>query len=169
MADTDVQVLELPYRGENLSMIIVLPREQDGLSGFEESISTHVLNRLTEQFNNQKLQVFIPKFKLVSSCELKETLVAMGMSLPFSARANFTGMTKKKELFISEIVHKAFIDVNEEGTEAAAATAVTMRKLAVPMPSEVFRADHPFIFLIRENSSGSILFMGRMVNPKHGI
>ena len=89
----------------------------------------------------------------------------MGMPDAFTTKADFSGMTGNKELFISAVVHKAFVDVNEEGTEAAAATAVTMRMTAVSTPPPAFRADHPFLFMVRHNPSGSILFMGRVVNP----
>lgn len=90
----------------------------------------------------------------------------MGMTDPFSAKADFSGMTGLKDLYIDEVIHKAFIAVNEQGTEAAAATAVVMRKLSMPMPPEDFIADHPFVFFIRDMQTGTILFFGRLTNPK---
>ena len=115
------------------------------------------------------MQVFFPRFKLESGFELKKTLISMGMKQAFSAHeADFSGMNgPPSDLCIGAVIHKAFVDVNEEGTEAAAATAVLMtftgRVFDVPIP--VFRADHPFLFLIRDNRTGSILFMGRVTNP----
>jgi serpin B len=113
--------------------------------------------------------VAVPKFKMTSTFMLGGTLAAMGMPLAFQAgKADFTGITGGKEPFwIGEVIHKAFVDVNEEGTEAAAATAIMMVGAAMPSePPPVFRADHPFVFLIRDKPSGCILFLGRVVNPK---
>ena len=110
----------------------------------------------------------IPRFKSTQEFELSSALRALGMPQAFASNADFSGMTGKRDFAISAVIHKAFVDVNEEGTEAAAATAVTMRALAMRAPGPpppVFRADHPFIFLIRDNGSRSILFMGRMTDP----
>ena len=112
-----------------------------------------------------QVRVFLPRFKLTGEFDLPKTLKAMGMVAAFED-ADFSGMTGRADLFISEVVHKAFVDVNEEGTEAAAATAVVMSKGVVAAP--LFYADHPFIFLIRENSTGSLLFLGRVVDPTDG-
>ena len=109
-----------------------------------------------------KVRVFLPRFKLTGEFDLSKTLKAMGMIAAFGD-ADFSGMTGQRDLFISEVVHKAFVDVNEEGTEAAAATAVVMSRGVEAAP--LFYADHPFIFLIRENSTGSLLFLGRVVDP----
>jgi serpin B len=106
--------------------------------------------------------VQLPKFKLESSFGLGRTLAGMGMPLAFSAKADFSGMDGSRDLYIGEVIHKAFVEVNEQGTEAAAATAVVMRALS--MPSQ-FIADHPFLFLIRENTTGTILFIGRITDP----
>jgi serpin B len=113
------------------------------------------------------VDVFLPKFKTAQEFILNDALAALGMTDAFGGNADFSGMTGVKDLCISAVIHKAFVDVNEQGTEAAAATAVTMRTLALREPPTpvIFRADHPFLFMIRENSSGSILFMGRLVNP----
>jgi serpin B len=109
--------------------------------------------------------VCLPKFTMTSRFELAQTLGAMGMPEAFSGAADFSGMTGGTDLFISAVVHKAFVDVNEEGTEAAAATGVAMRLTAAPVSPPLFRADHPFIFLIRHKPSGSILFLGRVARP----
>ena len=102
---------------------------------------------------------------MTSEFELAQVLGAMGMPDAFSSKADFSGMTGNKDLFISAVVHKAYVDVNEEGTEAAAATGVAMKLTSVAPPPPVFRADHPFVFLIRDNHTGSILFLGRTANP----
>ena len=163
-----LQVLELPYIGDNLSMIVLLPRKTDGLPEIESQLSIESLERWTAVLKKQKVEVFFPRFKMTSQFRMDKTLVSMGMSDAFSAStADFSGMDGHPHwLFIGAVIHKAFVDVNEEGTEAAAATAVVMRiKMAAPTPAPTFRADHPFIFLIRENDTGSILFIGRVLDP----
>jgi len=129
-------------------------------------LTSENLCRWLMNVREQPVRVFLPQFKLTSEFRLDDTLKAMGMLLAFD-RADFSGMTGKRDLFISAVIHKAFVDVNEEGTEAAAATAVIMgRGLAIPRQPAEFRADHPFVFLIRHNRTGSILFLGRLMNPK---
>ena len=166
-----LQVLELPYEGKALSMLVLLPKERDGLAALEQALSVDNLAAWSQALRRQKVKVYLPKFKLEAQFELNKTLMAMGMVEAFTGRADFSGMvdaTKTAErLFISNVIHKAYVDVNEEGTEAAAATAVVMKltATAMPRPVPVFRADHPFIFMIRDTRSGSILFLGRMVNP----
>ncbi len=111
----------------------------------------------------------LPRFELTAQFSLARTLAEMGMGDAFSLAADFSGMDGARDLFISAVVHKAFVDVNEEGTEATAATGTVMKMLAVmPQPTTVFRADHPFIFLIRDNHSGSILFLARVIDPTKG-
>jgi len=116
------------------------------------------------------VDVSLPRFRLTQDLELGDTLAAMGMPDAFDGNADFSGITGKRDFLISNVIHKAYVDVNEEGTEAAAATAVVMEAGAVfrPEPPEVFHADHPFLFLIRDESSGAILFMGRMAAPDSG-
>lgn len=167
-ADVDgLQLLELPYAGDDLSMVFLLPREPDGLKGVEDLLNNQTLDRWLAQAREQKVAVFLPQFKLAAQFSLAKPLAEMGMTDAFSRNANFSGMDGERDLFISAVVHKAFVDVNEEGTEAAAATAVVMRSMAVlmPRPTPIFRADHPFIFLIRDNHPGSVLFLGRLVDP----
>jgi serpin B len=110
----------------------------------------------------------MPKFKMTSRFSMAEVLRSMGMTDAFSAQAaDFSGMTGRRDLFISAVIHQAYVDVNEEGTEAAAATGVVMRLTsAMPDRTPVFRADHPFLFLIRDKTTGSILFLGRVMNPQ---
>lgn len=163
-----LQVLELPYIGNDLSMLVFLPKKKDGLGQLEKQLTVDKLKRWTAALGQRKVKVFLPKFKMTSQFRLDETLADMGMGDAFdSSRADFSGMDGRPNwLFIGAVIHKAFVDVNEEGTEAAAATAVVMRiKMAAPVPVPTFRADHPFLFLIRENATGSILFLGRVVDP----
>jgi serpin B len=162
----DLQMVELPYDGNDLSMIILLPRKLDGIGALESELTTAKLTQWTQSLNEHEIILSLPKFKLTWEIELKETLAAMGMSDAFSSgNADFSGMDGSRYLFISAVIHKAFVDVNEEGTEAAAATAVVVARSAAPAPVPVFRADHPFVFLIRDKHNGSILFLGRVTDP----
>jgi serpin B len=114
------------------------------------------------------VHVFLPRFKMTSQFQLKGVLESMGMTLAFSQQADFSGISSEEQLFISTVIHKAFVDVNEQGTEAAAATGVVLAPTSAPVTQEpvTFRADHPFVFLIRDHRSSSILFLGRLTNPK---
>jgi serpin B len=161
-----LQILELPYIGENLSMIILLPQRNDGINDLEKKLTIENLERWLSAMDKEKVDAYIPKFKMTCGFNLKEVLTAMGMKDAFISKADFSGMTGNRELCISEVIHKAFVDVNEEGTEAAAATAVVMRAKGIPPPPIEFKADHPFIFLIRDMKTETILFMGRVMNPK---
>jgi serpin B len=161
----DAQVLELPYVGEQLSMFIVLPRDADGLSDIEDVLTENNLRSWISQLPRTTVRVYLPRFKVTwGTFELNESLQALGMRDAFvSGRADFSGMDGTKRLFIGRVLHKASIEVNEKGAEAAAATAVvTMR---APARTPTFRADHPFLLLICDNSTGSILFLGRIVDP----
>ncbi len=158
-----LQIVELPYAGQDLSMLVLLPAERDGLAGLEEALTVENLARWTKNLTSTDVEVFVPRFEVTLPFRLDDTLKSMGMVDAFSAAADFAGMAEGG-VFIAAVLHKAFVKVNEEGTEAAAATAVIMARSA-PRPAVVFRADHPFVFLIRENRTGSILFLGRVVNP----
>lgn len=161
----DVQVLELPYAGGDLSMLVVLPDKVDGLEAVETILTAEQIRTWSQRLQKREVEVFLPKFKTEFAVTLNEALTNMGMPDAFSSKlADFSGMDGYIWLYIAYVLHKAFIDVNEEGTEAAAATAVIMIARGLPMSLTV-RADHPFIFVIRDNSTGSILFMGRVVNP----
>ncbi len=161
-----LQVLELPYVGESLSMIVLLPKEKDGLPQLEKQLTAANLRMWTSGPRKQKVKVFLPRFRMTSQFSLSKTLAAMGMRDAFNPdKADFSGMDGRVNwLYIGAVLHKAFVDVNEEGTEAAAATAVVM-KIRMALDQPTFRADHPFIFLIRENTTGSILFLGRVMDP----
>lgn len=162
------RALELPYAGKAVSMVVLLPDTVDGLTALESRLTGSDLGRWLELLvaaAPAEIHVYLPKFTITSEFALGRVLAAMGMGSAFAANADFSGMTGAPNLCISEVAHKAFVEVNEEGTEAAAATAVVMRLTAVPAPPKEFRADHPFLFLIRENSTGAVLFMGRVVDP----
>jgi serpin B len=169
-ASDGVQLLELPYgKTGSLSMLILLPKAIDGLGALEKLLTSENLQTWSAGLQTRLVKVDLPKFKTTSQFSLGDVLESIGMSLAFSDKADFSGMSTEEQLFISDVIHKAFVDVNEEGTEAAAATAIAMRAAAMrPRPEEPveFRADHPFVFLIRDNRTQSILFLGRMVNPK---
>ena len=162
-----LQILELPYKGREISMFVILPFEKEGLDRLQKNLTVEKLTEWTKHTSTKEVKVYLPKFKVTSQFDLSKTLISMGMVNAFTKnKANFSGMDgKKKWLYINAVVHKAFVDVNEEGTEAAAATAVAMRALALPEPPPVVRADHPFLFVIRENSKQTILFIGRVVDP----
>jgi serpin B len=163
------QALDIPYKSAELSMIVLLPNDAAGLPALEQSMTAaNVQQWLIQLRPGQKVILTMPKFKMTRQFELAGTLGALGMGQAFHQEtADFSGMTGERDLWISAAVHKAFIDVNEEGTEAAAATGIVMRSMAMTreQPPIVFRADHPFVFLIRDNLSGSILFMGRVTDP----
>lgn len=162
----NVQVLELPYVRRNLSMILLLPQEVEGIADLQKRLSPKTLAAWTSGLHMQSVEVLLPKFKVTSDFQLDKTLGSLGMPQAFSGSADFSGMTGTRDIFISAVIHKAFIDVSEQGTEAAAATAAVMARAGRPQEHPVFRADHPFLFLIRDNRSGSILFLGRVLNPK---
>ena len=165
-------VLELPYEGSDVSMLILLPKEIDGLASLESGLTADSLTAWTNSLAKQEkreVKAYIPKFKIMSQFKLNDALVGLGMKDAFSdARADFSGMDNGNgSLYINAMIHKVDIEVNELGTEAAAATAAVMAVGTGPptAPPPVFRADHPFVFLIRENSTGSILFLGRVTKP----
>ena len=168
MENESLQVLELPYSGKELSMVVLLPREIDGLAQLESMLSTANMSSWIGNLGGREVIVSLPKFKTTSELSLGNILASMGMTDAFDgSAADFSGMDGKRDLFISAVIHKAFVDVNEKGTEAAAATVTLTQTTSVTIvpPPLVFRADHPFAFLIRHNPSGSILFLGRIVNP----
>lgn len=161
----DLQILELPYTCDDISMIILLPKNND-LSSTIDTIDSDMLSEWTESMVETKVDIHLPKFQVETSYTLKDYLVELGMNVPFTSAADFSGITGGKDLFISQVVHKAFIDVNEEGTESAAATAVIMELTSNGGSSRiVFNCDHPFIYLIRHKQTGTILFMGSISDP----
>ncbi|MGO9600723.1 MAG: serpin family protein [Isosphaeraceae bacterium] len=163
-----LQILELNYGKGELSALFLLPEAIDGLPALEARLNDDNFTRWISVLARRKVEVFLPRFKLSSQFSLPEVLAAMGMTHAFDSRADFSGISTQEKLFISDVLHKAYVDLNEEGTEAAAATAVVMSKMmaVLPKPPVVFRADHPFLFLIVDNRTRSILFLGRVVSPK---
>jgi serpin B len=161
-----LQILELPYQGEELSMLVFLPQEND-IDVLGNILTTGKIEEWEQSLKKQRVKVYLPKFKFETKYFMKEDLSDLGMPSVFSGLADFSGMTGQRDLSISQVIHQAFIDVNEEGTEAAAATAVVMEQsIARPKPKiPVFRADHPFVFMIQQKDSGNILFLGRVMNP----
>jgi serpin B len=168
LPDQLVEVAELPYKGKELSMLVVLPRERFGLTQVEAALTPACVERWFGRLRAVRLIVHMPRFRVESGFGLGDALAAMGMPLAFSGKADFSGMDGTRRLCVDKVLHKAFVDVNEQGTEAAAATAVRMGTTGFgigPAPL-IFRVDHPFLFLIRDNATGAILFMGRVVKPE---
>jgi serpin B len=163
------QAIIMPYSGKTLSMVIILPKAVDGLAALEKTLTAETLAQWLAEADKQperEAQVFVPRFKMETGYDLIPPCQALGIKDAFAAdRADFSGMGwDKGNLWIAQIKHKAFVDVNEEGTEAAGATAVEMRTKSVRR-YPVFRADHPFLFVIRDHATGSILFLGRLSDP----
>jgi serpin B len=167
LPDVRAKLLELPYRGDALSMIVLLPDAVDGLGGLEGQLTAERLERWIAAAMRRDVLVHLPRFTVDSRFGLAGTLAAMGMPLAFDGkRADFSGMNGARDLSVSAAVHAARVEVDERGTEAAAATGVVMGlSAALPQEPVVFRADHPFVFAIRDRRSGAILFLGRLVDP----
>ena len=170
LVETDTfQMLQVPYEQLQLSMLVFLPRKADGLAELQKQLAADSMSQLSDKMKLYQVDLSLPKFKFTSEFQLGKVLADMGMGIAFSPSADFSGMATREKLNISAVIHKAFVAVDEKGTEAAAATAVAIvMSSAGPPPSHpkaTFRADHPFVFVIRDNRTGSILFMGRVVNP----
>ncbi|XP_008065458.1 serpin B8 [Carlito syrichta] len=165
--EVHTQVLELPYMEEELSMVILLPDDNTDLTVVEKAITYEKFRAWTdpEKLTKSKVQVFLPRLKLEESYDLEPYLRHLGMTDAFDeAKANFSGMSTKKNVPVSKVAHKCFVEVNEEGTEAAAATAVVRNSRCVRIEPK-FCADHPFLFFIRHHVTKSILFCGRFASP----
>jgi len=161
----EFQAIDLPYRGEQLSLLVVLPRQKDGLAALERLWNAAAYQQVTASLAAKAVILGLPSFKVETSLLLRSTLCTLGAALAFSDRADFTGIAAQG-LKISEVVHKAFIEVSEEGTEAAAATAVLGKSAGVARESVTFQADHPFLFILRERDTSAILFSGRVLQPE---
>jgi serpin B len=170
------QAVELDYRGGGLSMLVLLPVKEDGLRDLEEALSARMLRHCEARMIRHEVKLFLPRFRMTwGTAEIGDPLRALGMRLAFTRQADFSGINgyeppHEESLFINAVFHKAFVDVNEEGTEAAASSAVmvvpTMSAVpSKPPPVPVFRADHPFLFAIRDQRSDAILFLGRVAEP----
>jgi serpin B len=165
--ETDTfQALAMPYQNEALSMVVFLPKKPDGLADLEKTLTLQNLESWLGSMLHALGSVIFPRFKVTTQCALNDVLMEMGMTAAFTPKADFSGISGVPDLHISAVVHKAFVNVNEQGTEAAAATGVVLRVAGMPMPKFTFRADRPFVFLIRHNKTGSILFLGRLTDPQ---
>jgi serpin B len=158
------QAVELPYDGNELSMVILVPDEGQ-FGAFEDALDAGRLEAIVQDLRYVQVALSMPKFEIESSLSLADALTAMGMPDAFSGNADFSGMTGNHDLTISDVVHKAFVSVDESGTEAAAATAVIMKLTAMPAEPLTVTIDRPFIFAIRDIQTGSLLFVGRVVDP----
>ncbi len=162
-----IKILSMPYKGGSFEFVAVLPGRSLSLEDLKRRMSWKTLELWISSMRKEEVSVFIPRFKMDIKSYLKDPLSKLGMGIAFTDGADFSGITGKKDLEISRVVHRAYISVDEEGTEAAAATGVVMRLTAFMPPKEkVFRADHPFIFFVFHRKSGAILFMGEVLNPK---
>ncbi len=161
----DAQIIELPYKGEKISIIIVLPKENN-ISLAETMITPSNISTWVRDFNDILVDVSLPKFTFKTEYDLKKILIDMGLNTSFTQNADFSGMTGQKDLMIDKVIHKAFIEVNEEGTEAAAATTVHMVLTSVPQTIQ-FDANHPFVYFLYDRETGTILFMGEVVDPSN--
>ena len=158
----DVQVVSLPYRNADASMLIVLPWEDHGLRAFERNLSAADIEAAVRQLARQKVNLHLPRFRVHRTLGLREALSGMGMRVVFDPQeADFSGIADVQPLWLDEALHRAYVDVNEEGTEAAAATVLGGRGGYTPDVPVEFRADHPFLFLIRHEPTGAFVFMGR--------
>lgn len=159
------QVLEIPYEGDEISMMLVLSRQEVPLATLEPLLKAQLIEEWTNSVKKQKVEVYLPRFTVEQEIDLKDTFKALGVTEIFNKDANLTAMSDKKELFLSKIVHKSFIEVNEEGSEAAAASGmIAISRMAVLYPQVI--VDHPFLFLIKIRKTGTILFMGRVMHPE---
>lgn len=167
-AETPIaQLLELRYGGTTMAFDVFLPKNTSGLSDLQKSFSVEFLDRSFSSLVSRRVQVSLPKFRAESDFSLGKELSQMGMPKAFSRAADFSGINRSGQLAVSDVFHKAFVDVSEEGTEAAAATGIGIKAMALQRPESpvIFRADHPFIFLIRDTRTGVVLFIGRLTNP----
>jgi len=158
------QAVELSYDGGELSMVILLP-EVGHFQAFEEGLEAPQVDDIIGGLHVAHVTLAMPKFEFDSEFSLKDTLADMGMPIAFSGAADFSGMTGASDLYISEVLHKAFVSLDEAGTEAAAATAVVMKETGMPTELVEVTIDRPFIFLIRDIETGAILLVGRVINP----
>lgn len=162
------QILEMGYEGTGIAFDVLLPRTVGGLAELEKSLTAENLVGWLGKLSTRNVQVSLPKFRAESAFSLGKVLSTMGMPTAFTARADFSGISARNGLAVSEVVHKAFVDVSEAGTEAAAATGITIRATSMRLPEQavIFRADHPFLFLIRDTRTEGVLFIGRLMTPR---
>ncbi|XP_040842318.1 neuroserpin [Ochotona curzoniae] len=159
------QVLEIPYEGDEISMMLVLSRQEVPLATLEPLVKAQLIDEWASSVKKQKVEVYLPRFTVEQGVDMKDILKALGINEVFIKNANLTSLSDNKELFLSKAIHKSFIEVNEEGSEAAAASGmIAISRMAVLYPQVI--VDHPFFFLIRNRRAGTILFMGRVMHPE---
>jgi serpin B len=163
-AGSGFQAIELPYVGDEMAMVIILPDEGE-FDAIERGLNAAALNQILADLDFISLELTMPKFEYESEFGLSKTLIEMGMPTAFGEGADFSGMDGTRNLYIKEVIHKAFVAVDEEGTEAAAATAVIIAEMSVMVPEIEMTIDSPFIYAIRDVETGSILFLGRVMDP----
>lgn len=159
-----IQAIDLPYKNNEVSMIVMLPKEEIPLADFYQQLSFELWTNWLSQFNKQQVSITFPKFKLEYSTNLNDPLINLGMPSAFSDNADFSKMVKNGGVCIDEVLHKSYLEVNEKGTEAAAVTSVEMKEAASPIMN-IMNVDRPFFFVIQDNESGIILFMGEVNSP----
>jgi len=161
------EIIEIPYTNKDYALMIILPKNYRKLKWVERFLSVRCLERYEKKKERYNVQIAVPRFAIGSEFNLKDIFKELGMEDAFTGSADFSGMTEETKLYIDQVIHKAIIDVNEEGTEAAAATAVVMRKTSVLMENVTFKANRPFIYAIRNTKDGTIYFLGKIMNPKN--
>ncbi|KAL8586265.1 hypothetical protein ACOMHN_003780 [Nucella lapillus] len=159
--DLSAHIVELPYQDGQFSMFVILPEARNRMDEVEQRLTVASLNNHLQNLRSTKIELHLPKFKSESKFSLKNTLKRMGMRLPFSNRAKFDGICSTQDLKITDVIHQAMVEVSEEGTEAAASTAVIIGLRSFPRPTPVIRADHPFLYAIRDNLTNTWLFVGK--------
>ena len=161
----DWQAVELPYTGNQVSMLLILPAES-AFESFEAAFDDQKLSAIVDALATENVSVALPRFEFSSDVPLKDTLIELGMPTAFEGgAADFSGIDGTRNLYIQDVLHKAFVAVDEEGTEAAAATAVIVGETSAPAEPKTFEANRPFLFLIRDDVTGTVLFLGRVLNP----
>ncbi|XP_074860012.1 neuroserpin [Carettochelys insculpta] len=159
------QVLEIPYEGDEISMMIVLSRQEVPLVTLEPLVKAQLIEEWANSVKKQKVEVYLPRFMAEQEVDLKDVLKGLGITEVFSRNADLTAMSDNKELYLAKAIHKSFLEVNEEGAEAAAASGmIAISRMAVLYPQVI--VDHPFFFLIRNRRTGTVLFMGRVMHPE---
>jgi serpin B len=162
------QAVELPYVGNAMSMVVVIP-DEGSFESFEAALDAEGVNDVLDALGDQNVALTMPKFEYDTSYQMAQTLAKMGMPAAFSPEeANFSGIDGSRDLFIQKVIHKAYVSVDEKGTEAAAATGVSVGVTSAPAEPIQVEIDHPFLFLIRDIESGTLLFVGRVLNPSSG-
>jgi len=162
------QAVEIPYVGNAMSMVVVMP-DEGGFKSFENSLDVERINDVLDGLGDQNVALTMPKFEYDTSYQMAQTLSEMGMPAAFSPEeADFSGIDGSRDLFIQKVIHKAYVSMDEKGTEAAAATGVAVGVTSAPAEPVQVEIDHPFLFLIRDIESGTILFLGRVLNPNSG-